>query len=600
MAVYQAPLRDMRFVYHELLGGDSLADMEAFADFTPDVVDAVLEEAGKVTQEVLFPLNRSGDEEGCHYENGVVRTPEGFKEAYDTFCEGGWNGLGADPDFGGQGAPHLLSFMVEEMICSANLSFGMYPGLTHGAYNALYLHGAEELKQTYLHKMVEGIWSGTMCLTEPHCGTDLGLIRTKAQPQEDGSYKISGTKIFISAGEHDMTENIIHLVLAKTPDAPDNVKGISLFVVPKFIPNADGTPGQRNGVRCGSIEHKMGIKASSTCVMNFEEATGWLVGTERKGMSAMFTMMNAARLGVGMQGLGLSEAAYQGALDYAKDRLQGRGLKGAVSPDQPADSILVHPDVRKMILTIKAYTEGIRALSAWVALNLDLSHKAEDADERRKADDLVQLLTPIIKGFGTDIGFEMTNLGVQVYGGHGYIREWGMEQFVRDARITQLYEGTNGIQAMDLVGRKFTQHYGRYLRSFFHPVQKFIEDNAENEAMAPYVLPLAKAFGRLQQAIGFIAQKGLANPNEAGAAATDIQKLFGYVAVGYMWCLMAEKALEKQGEDSSGFYESKLKTAKFYMDRLIPNTGALFSIIMGGGDSVMDFDDALFETATAA
>jgi alkylation response protein AidB-like acyl-CoA dehydrogenase len=512
MATYTAPLRDMRFVYHELLDGDALADMPVYEDFSPDVVDAVLEEAGKFAAEVLFPLNLSGDAEGCTLENGVVRTPKGFKEAYEQYAQGGWTGISADPDFGGQGAPAALHFMIQEMICSTNMAFGMYPGLTEGAYNAIHLHGSEEQKALYLPKFVEGTWSGTMCLTEPHSGTDLGLIRTKAETQDDGSYKISGTKIFISAGEHDLTENIIHLVLARLPGAPTGTKGISLFVVPKFLPKDDGSVGVRNGVSCGSIEHKMGIKASATCVMNFDEATGWLVGQPHKGMRAMFTMMNAARLGVGIQGLGLGEAAYQGALLYAKERLQGRALKGAQSPDKPADSILVHPDVRKNLLTMKAFTEGMRALSIWTGINLDIAEKSEDPAVRRRADDLVQILTPIVKSFGTDKGFLTANLGVQIYGGHGYIHEHGMEQFVRDARITQLYEGTNGIQALDLIGRKMGAHYGRYLRAFFHPVQNFIEENADDADLQPIVLGLAKAFGRLQQATGLVAQKGLRNP----------------------------------------------------------------------------------------
>lgn len=600
MAVYNAPLRDMRFVYHELLDGDALADLKAFEDFTPDVVDAVLEEAGKFTSEVLFPLNLSGDSEGCVLENGVVRTPSGFKEAYDQFAQGGWTGIAADPDYGGQGAPAALHFLIQEMICSTNMAFGMYPGLTEGAYNAIKLHGSDEQKDLYLPKFVEGTWSGTMCLTEPHCGTDLGLIRTKATPQDDGSCKITGTKIFISAGEHDLTENIVHLVLARLPDAPEGIKGISLFVVPKFLPKEDGTVGPRNGVACGSIEHKMGIKASATCVMNFDDATGWLVGVPHKGMRAMFTMMNSARLGVGIQGLGLSEAAYQGALEYAKERIQGRALTGAKSPDKAADSIIVHPDVRKNLLTMKALTEGIRALSLWTAINLDTAEKSDDPETKQLADDLVQLLTPIVKSFGTDKGFMSANLGVQIYGGHGYIHEHGMEQFVRDARITQLYEGTNGIQALDLVGRKMGAHYGRYLRAFFHPVQDFIEENADNEDLQPIVLGLAKAFGRLQQATGVIAQKGLRNPDEAGAAATDYLNLFGFVAVAFMWAKTAKLALSKQDDDPSGFYRGKLKTARFYYERVLPETGALFSMIMAGGESIMDLEEDLFGASVAA
>ncbi|NKB43084.1 MAG: acyl-CoA dehydrogenase [Alphaproteobacteria bacterium] len=599
MADYTAPIRDMRFVYHELLDGDSLADIPSYEDFTPDVVDAVLEEAGKFTSEILQPLNLSGDSEGCTLENGVVRTPKGFKEAYDQFAQGGWTGLSADPEFGGQGAPAALHFLIQEMICSTNMAFGMYPGLTEGAYNAINLHGNDEQKALYLPKFVEGTWSGTMCLTEPHSGTDLGLIRTKAIPQDDGSYKVTGTKIFISAGEHDLTENIVHLVLARMPDAPAGTKGISLFVVPKFIPKEDATVGPRNGVACGSLEHKMGIKASATCVMNFDDATGWLVGQPHKGMRAMFTMMNAARLGVGIQGLGLGEAAYQGALTYAKDRLQGRALKGAESPDKPADSILVHPDVRKNLLTMKSLTEGMRALAIWTGISLDQAEKSDDPAAKQRADDLVQVLTPIVKSFGTDSGFLTANLGVQIFGGHGYIHEHGMEQFVRDARITQLYEGTNGIQALDLVGRKMGMHYGRYLRAFFHPVQGFIEANADDADLQPIVLGLAKAFGRLQQATGVLAQKGLSNPNEAAAGAMDYLNLFGYVAIAFMWAKSAKIAFEKK-DDESGFYVGKLKTARFYYERVLPETSSLFAKIMAGGDSIMDMEEELFGASVAA
>jgi len=597
MAVYTAPLRDMRFVYHELFNGDDLQKLPGYEDFTGDVVDAVLEEAGKLAAEVLFPLNRSGDEEGCTYENGVVRTPKGFKEAYQQFTAGGWTGIAADPDYGGQGLPKSVNTLVEEMICSSNMSFGMYPGLTHGAYNAIKLYGTDEQKQTYLPKFVDGSWSGTMCLTEPQCGTDLGLIRTKADPQSDGSYKITGTKIFISAGEHDLTDNICHLVLAKLPDAPPGVKGISLFIVPKFMPTEGGGVGARNSARCGSIEHKMGIKASATCVMNFDDAIGWLVGEKHKGMRAMFAMMNTARLGVGVQGLGLAEAAYQGGLAYARDRLQGRALKGAQYPDKPADPLIVHPDVRKNLLTMKSLTEGVRALVMWVATSQDLAEKSATAEERQKHDDLIQLLTPVVKSFGTDTGFNVANLGVQIYGGHGFIREHGMEQYVRDARITQLYEGTNGIQALDLVGRKMSAHFGRYLRSFFHPVNAFIEENVADENMQDLVTELAKGFGRLQQAVATVAQKGLSNPDEAGAAAMDLLNLLGYVSIGFMWCRMAKLAFAKQNDDPTGFYKAKIKTARFYMDRIMPQTGALLSGILAGGKSIMDVEDALFDAA---
>jgi butyryl-CoA dehydrogenase len=594
MVNYQAPLRDMRFVYHELLDAEQLQALPGYEDASAELVDAVLDEAARLCENVLLPLNRSGDEEGCHLEGSDVRTPRGFREAYKTFAEGGWTSIVSDPAYGGQGLPNTVNIMVQEMICSSNLSFGMYPGLTYGVVHTISTHGSYTLKQTYLPRLVEGRWSGTMCLTEPQCGTDLGLVRTKAIPQDDGSYKITGTKIFISAGDHDLTENIVHLVLARTPDAPKGIKGISLFLVPKFQVNGSGTVGERNAVSCGALEHKMGIKASSTCVLNFDGATGYLVGELHKGMRAMFTMMNAARLEVGVQGLGLAEAAYQGAVAYARERIQGRALKGARQADKPADPIIVHPDVRRMLLTVRANTEGARALTGWLATQLDILAKHPDADRRQQAQDLVALLTPVAKAFFTDMGFEMTNLGLQVFGGHGYIRENGMEQYVRDARITQLYEGTNGIQALDLVARKLPAHTGRYLRSFFHPVQEFIEAHEDEEAMKEFVLPLAKAFGRLQRATGWIAQRGLRDPDAAGAAATDYLRLFGLVALGYMWARMAALALEKREGDDAGFYEAKIKTARFYMQRLLPQTSGVFAAIMAGGKSIMEFDEAAF------
>ncbi|MGB1147069.1 MAG: acyl-CoA dehydrogenase family protein, partial [Alphaproteobacteria bacterium] len=460
---YNAPVKDMKFVLHELWDASELSTYEGYEDASPDLIDAMLEEAAKFMKAELLPLNQTGDREGCTLENGVVRTPTGFKEAYDKYCENGFTALSTDPKYGGTGLPHTMEFMVQEMVVSTNMAFGMYPGLSHGCYNAVYLHGTDELKDRYLPKLSSGEWSGTMCLTEPHCGTDLGLIKTKAEPKGDGSFSISGQKIFISAGEHDLTENIVHLVLAKLPDAPDGVKGISLFLVPKFIPNADNTPGERNGVRCNAIEEKMGIHGNATAQLFFDGAIGWMVGEPNKGLAAMFTMMNAARLGVGMQGLGIGEVAFQSAFDYAKDRGQGRSLGGVKSPDKPADSILVHPDVRRMLLKMKANNEGGRAMAAWIALNIDKSLKHADPAVRQDADDFVQLMTPIIKAYMTDTGFEAANLGVQTMGGHGYIEEWGMEQLVRDARIAQIYEGTNGIQALDLAGRKLGAHFGRYL-----------------------------------------------------------------------------------------------------------------------------------------
>ena len=594
MASYKAPLRDMRFVLFELMGGDQIAALPGYEEFTRDLIDPVLEEAAKICEGVLHPINRSGDEEGCTFENGVVRTPKGFSDAYRLFREGGWTSISCDPAYGGQGMPKTVATLVEEMICSANLSFGMYPGLSHGAYVSLHGFGSDEQKDTYLPKMVDGTWSGTMCLTEPHCGTDLGLLRTKAAPQDDGSYKITGTKIFISAGEHDLTENIVHLVLARLPDAPKGVKGISLFLVPKFLVKDDGSVGARNGVACGSIEHKMGIKASSTCVMNFDDATGWLIGEPHKGMRAMFAMMNTERLSVGVQGLGLAEASYQGAVSYARERIQGRSLTGTKHPDKAADPIIVHPDVRRMLLTQRAYVEGSRALAAWAAWNVDLQKHHPDPAAAEEAEDFVALITPIIKALLTDLGFETTNLGMQVFGGHGFIREHGMEQYVRDCRIAQIYEGTNGIQALDLVGRKLPAHAGRYLRRFFHPVSAFIEAKVEDPELGEFVQPLAKAFVRLQQATAQVARAGMGNPDEAGAAATDYLRLFGLTALAYLWARMAEVSLPKLGDDPDGFYTAKVGTARFFMERLLPQTGGLLSAILAGGKSMMAFDEAAF------
>jgi alkylation response protein AidB-like acyl-CoA dehydrogenase len=592
MVTYNAPLREMKFVLDELLGAQSLSELPGFGEATPDLFEAVLTEAAKFCQNELLPLNLSGDAEGCSFENGVVRTPKGFKEAYGKFVEAGWPALSGDPAYGGQGMPHLLQFVVEEMICATNLSFGMYPGLSAGAYNALYQHGTDDLKTVYLPKLVSGEWAGTMCLTEPHCGTDLGLLRTKAEPKEDGSYAISGTKIFISAGEHDLTDNILHLVLARLPDAPAGVKGISLFLVPKFLVK-EGGAGPRNAAICASIEHKMGIKASSTCVMNFDGATGWLVGEAHKGLRCMFTMMNAARLGVGMQGLGLAETAYQTAVAYAKDRRQGKSLDKAKQGREAADPIIVHPDVRRMLLKMRSVTEAARALAYWVGMLLDVATKHPDAVKRQEADDLVALMTPIVKGYLTDHGFEAANLAVQVHGGHGYIHEYGVEQLVRDARITQIYEGTNGIQALDLVGRKMGQDYGRLLRRFFHPAAAFIEDHQSEAEMAEFLLPFGKAMAKLQQATVTIAQKGLAKPEEAGAAATDYARMFGLVVFGFLWCRMAKIALDKHSEDPA-FYGAKLATARFFMARVLPEHGSLFLNIMAGGKSIMEMEEAAF------
>lgn len=596
MPVYRPPLEDIRFVLHDVLRADDLSELPGYEEVSADLVDQIIEEGGKICEEVLFPINQSGDAEGCVLENDEVHTPKGFKEAYDMFAEGGWCGLSADPEYGGMGMPVMLNTVMQELICSANMSFGMYPGLSQGAYEALHTFGTEEQKQTYLPKLITGEWSGTMCLTEPHCGTDLGLIKAKAVPQDDGSCLITGTKIFISAGEHDLTENIIHLVLAKLPDAPEGVKGISLFVVPKFLPKDDGSIGERNKVVCGSIEHKMGIKASSTCVMNFDDATGWLVGEKHKGLRAMFTMMNAARLGVAMQGLGIAEVAYQNALAYAKERLQMRSLTGTKAPDKPADPIIVHPDVRRMLLISKAFTEGARALAYWAGYLLDVSEKSADEDQAKGADDLVALLTPILKAYLTDMGTEVANLAVQVYGGHGYIWEHGVEQYVRDARIAQIYEGTNGIQALDLVGRKMPQGYGRLLRRFFHEISNYIEEHQADEDLQEFIFPLAKAFAKLQQATAMVAQKGLKNPDEAGAASSDYLRQFALVALAYMWCLMAAAARKKleAGEGNTDFYESKIKTARFFMARMLPEADARFKMAMAGADSLMDLKEQNF------
>jgi alkylation response protein AidB-like acyl-CoA dehydrogenase len=582
----------MRFVLHEL--HNSAAHLEAIgqSDVTQELIDSILEEAAKFATEVLLPINASADEEGCHYENGVVRTPKGYKEAYDAFREAGWGAVSADTEYGGQGLPDIVGKMIEEMQCSANLSFGLYPGLTHGATIALKNHGSEELKQLYLPKMIEGVWSGTMCLTEAHSGTDLGLLRTKAEPQGDGSYKINGAKIFISAGEHDLTENIVHLVLARLPDAPKGVKGISMFLVPKFLPTEDGRPGQRNGVTCTSIEHKMGLKGSATCQLYFDDATGWLVGERDKGLRAMFSMMNAERLSVGIQGLGVAETAYQSAVAYAKERTQGRALNGPKYPDKSADPIIVHPDIRRTLMTVRAYIEGCRALSGWVATKLDLEDKATDPVARQEAEDFVALMTPVVKAFFTDLGFELSSMALQVYGGHGYIRDHGMEQLVRDARICMIYEGANGIQALDLVGRKLGANMGRNLRGFFHPIQEFIEQNASD----PLVPPLAKAFGALQQATGYIAEKGMKDPEEAAAAGTDYLRLMGLVALGYMWARSAKLAAEKlpKADGDAAFYQGKLTTARFYMDRLLPQAGALWTSIRAGKASMMELAEAAF------
>jgi alkylation response protein AidB-like acyl-CoA dehydrogenase len=589
---YQAPVSDMRFLLNDFLEIGKYQNLPGFEEISPDLTDAILSEGAKIAEEVLFPLNQSGDEEGCHFEDGAVTTPKGFKEAYKTYTEGGWAGLTADPKYGGQGLPRVMGVAFAEMTTAANLSFGTYPGLARGVYEAIDAHGSDEQKDAYLPKLANGEWGGTMNLTEPHCGTDLGLLRTKAEPQDDGTYRITGTKIFISAGEHDLTENIVHLVLARITGAPAGVKGISMFIVPKFMITEHGGVGERNSAGCGSIEQKMGIKGSATCVMNYDGAIGYLIGQPNKGMRAMFTMMNDARLGVGIQGLGLSEIAYQNAAAYAKERTQGRSITGAKMPDQAADPIIVHPDVRRMLLTMRAFNEGARALAYWMALNIDLAEKHPDEAVRQDADDLVALMMPVVKAYLTDTGFESVNLGLQCFGGHGYIREHGMEQYVRDARITKLYEGTSGIQALDLVGRKLPRKMGRLLRQFFHPLDQFIQDSMSDPEMKEFVMPLAKSFARLQQATAWIAEQGLKNPDQAGAASMDYLKMFGLVALGYMWARMAKISGAKlaNGGDDHAFHERKVALARFFMAKSLPETSSLLSKITAGADLLMALD----------
>ncbi len=595
MPIYKTPLREMRFVYNELFDSKSIEQLPGFEEVTPDLVDAMLDEAGKFCEGRLLPINQSGDAEGCAFEEGYVSTPAGFVQAYREFCELGLCSLTGPVEYNGQGMPKTLGLMIEEIISSTNMSFSLYPGLTGGACNAILAKGSDELKQRYLPKMVEGTWTGAMSLTEPHCGSDLGMIRTKAVPNDDHSYTITGTKIFITAGDHDLSENIIHLVLARTPDAPKGIKGISMFLVPKFLVDEHSEVGEPNNVNCSAIEHKMGIKASATCVMNFDAAKGYLVGELNKGMAAMFIMMNVERLAVGIQGLGIAEASYQGAVNYAKERLQGRSLTGPKSPDKAADPLLVHPDVRRMLLTQRAYTEGCRALVVWVARELDLSRHHPDAQRRQDAEDFIALMTPVVKAFNSDIGSEMANLGVQVLGGHGYISEHGMEQYVRDARIAQIYEGTNGIQAMDLVGRKLTACDGRYLQQFFGPVEEYLKQNGSNPYLKSFIQPLGDAFGRLQSATNYVAGQLSSAPDDSAAAATDYLRMFGLVALGYLWARMAEVASAKVNGGESMFYQAKIDTAHFYFERLLPQCEALHQIILSGSSTIMKFNDDAFE-----
>ncbi|WP_405122755.1 acyl-CoA dehydrogenase C-terminal domain-containing protein [Pseudomonas sp. M20] len=596
MPEYKAPLRDMRFLIDHVF--DFHANYAALGahDASPDMINAILEEGAKFCENILAPLNRSGDEEGCHFDNGVVTTPTGFKQAFAQYVEGGWHGLAADPTYGGQGLPSSLGLVISEMVGSSNTSWGMYPGLTHGAMSAIHAHGSAEQKETYLNKLTAGQWTGTMCLTEAHCGTDLGIIKTRAVPQADGSYAVTGSKIFISAGEHDMSDNIIHLVLAKLPDAPAGTKGISLFIVPKFLPDAAGEAGERNGVSCGSIEHKMGIKASATCVLNFDGAKGYLIGEANKGLNCMFTMMNHARLGTGMQGLCLGEASFQGAIKYANDRLQMRSLTGAKAPDKAADPIIVHPDVRRMLLTMKAFNEGNRALTYFTAQMLDVAHLSNDAEARQEAEDLLAFLTPICKAFMTDTGLEVTNHGMQVFGGHGFIREWGMEQLVRDCRIAPIYEGTNGIQALDLLGRKVLGSQGKLLRGFTKIVHKFCVANAEHPQLGSFLAQLNELnqqWGDLTIKVGMAAMK---NPDEVGAASVDYLMYSGYIILGYLWLRMAlvAQAQLEAGEGEADYLRGKLATCEFYFKRLLPRAAAHRMAIEAGSDCLMKLPAELF------
>ena len=603
MPQYHPPLRDMQFVLHELLDAvGTLRRLPAHADIDADTINAVLEEGGKFAAQVLAPLNLPADRQGCTLDkqSHAVTTPTGFKDAYAAYVEGGWPALSCDPAYGGQGLPHLVNQCFYEMLNSASQAWTMYPGLSHGAYEALHAHGTPEQQALYLPKLTSGQWTGTMCLTEPHCGTDLGLLRTKAETQADGSFRITGQKIFISAGEHDLAENIVHLVLARLPDAPAGSKGISLFVVPKFIPDAQGKPGARNAIFCGALEHKMGIHGNATCQMVLDGATGWLVGQPHKGLAAMFVMMNAARLGVGNQSLGLTEVAYQNAVAYARERIQMRALTGPKATDKPADPIIVHPDVRKMLLTARAYAEGGRALLAYTSLKLDVLLGTDDEDERKDADDVVALLTPIIKAFITDNGWLATSHCQQVFGGHGYIHEWGMEQFVRDARINMIYEGTNTIQSLDLLGRKVLGDNGARLKKFGREIAAFVDEHGVSEAMQEFVNPLADLGDKVTKLSTELGMKAFQNPDEVGAAAVDYLRVVGHLCFAYLFARMAQVALaaqakaQAQGTEPDPFYTAKLHTARFYFAKLLPETATLIRNARAGSASLMAMDAALF------
>ena len=593
MPSYSAPVKDIKFILQNVLKIHD-SDIPGYGDLDNDYLNAILEEASKISSEVLAPLNAIGDKHGCRFENGIVYTPPGFKEAFNQLKDGGWTGIDCDIKFGGQGLPYLISIAVGEMFASANMALGMYHGLTHGAYSAIYSHGSEEQKDKYLPNLVNCKWTGTMNLTEPHCGTDLGMMRTKASRNADGTFRISGQKIFISAGDHDLAENIIHLVLAKIPNGPDGVKGISLFIVPKFLVNEDGSLGERNQVSVGKIEQKMGIHGNATCVMNYDEATGYLVGEEHKGMRAMFTMMNEARLGVGLQGLSQAELAYQNALAYAKDRLQGRDITGVKNPDGLADPIIVHPDVRRNLMDQKCFSEGSRALILWGASIIDKANRNTDTE----AEGLIGLLTPVIKGFLTDKGFDMTIQAQQIYGGHGYIEEWGMSQFARDARIAMIYEGANGIQALDLVGRKLPQNQGKNMIAFFEILKTYLTDNQNksDDFDKIFLEPMKSATDDLESAVLYFMDKGIKNPNEALAGSYDFMHLFGYVCLGLMWCKIAQASHEaiNFSSDPDDFHQSKISTGQYFMERQLPFTKLHLARIRAGSDTVMKLSASNF------
>ena len=584
MTIYTAPTRDMQFLLHDVLQV-SAADLPGHADLDREFTEAILEAAGQLASDMLVPLNAVGDQQGCVLENGVVRTPEGFGAAFEAMKEGGWTGLDCDPEYGGQGMPYVMGVATGEIFVSANMAFNMYQGLTHGAYSAIHAHGTDDQKAMYLPKMVSCDWTGTMNLTEPHCGTDLGLLRTKAEPQDDGSYLITGQKIFISAGDHDMAENVIHLVLAKAPGGGEGTKGISLFIVPKFLVNADGSLGERNGVTVGALEEKMGIHGNATCVMNYDAARGWLLGDLHKGMRAMFTMMNEARLGVGLQGYASAVPAYQNAVEYARDRLQGRAVTGAQNPSGPADPLIVHPDIRRSLMDQKSFLEGARMLALWGAHQIDRAHEG-DPD----AEGMISLLTPVIKGFLTDKGFDSAVLAQQIYGGHGYIEEHGMSQFVRDARITMIYEGANGVQALDLVGRKLAQDGGKHVMAFFDMVKAFCKDHVDTAIAADFITPLKSASKDLQTAAMFFMERGMKNPNDALSGSYDFMHLFGHVTLGFMWAKMAaaaQAALDADQGDAT-FLQTKLATGRYYMARQLPMTGTHLARIRSGSTTVME------------